>query len=91
MKVVILLQTDGFPTILFFPAGNKSFDPVGASPFSSSSLFFNLIYIVPIWFNLPVSISRAGPQAWRDFVIWYLSFWGSADNIWWWPDFGDIL
>lgn len=24
-------QSDGFPTILFFPAGNKSFDPVSVS------------------------------------------------------------
>lgn len=26
-----LVQADGFPTLLFFPAGNKSFDPVCAT------------------------------------------------------------
>jgi len=28
VTVLIFQQADGFPTILLFPAGNKSFDPV---------------------------------------------------------------
>ena len=42
MKIVFLLQTDGFPTILFFPAGNKSFDPVSGIHFSNLSLLWIL-------------------------------------------------
>lgn len=36
-KLFIFLQSDGFPTILFFPAGNKSSNPV-STIFDSASI-----------------------------------------------------
>lgn len=41
MVVQMFLQADGFPTLLFFPAGNKSFDPVsGVQSFNTYILYF---------------------------------------------------
>lgn len=48
----LLLQPDGFPTLLFFPAGNKSFDPV------SEILFLSDTKIFGCWFSFSsISIS----------------------------------
>lgn len=40
----IVLQADGFPTLLFFPAGNKSFDPV-------SGIWWLNIYVLSVLFS----------------------------------------
>ena len=39
MVVQLSLQSDGFPTLLFFPAGNKSFDPVSGIQSLNSYIF----------------------------------------------------
>lgn len=50
LSLLLLLQADGFPTLLFFPAGNKSFDPVRRH-FSAFNLFCSYhIYFVLLLF-----------------------------------------
>ena len=43
MVVQMFLQADGFPTILFFPAGNKSFDPVSGIQSFNTYIFSILL------------------------------------------------
>ena len=48
MYVFYLFQTDGFPTLLFFPAGNKSFDPVSTLYFLTQCRRYFLIILFPL-------------------------------------------
>lgn len=53
--LILPLQSDGFPTLLFFPAGNKGLDPVSGHSrdhmfvFSSSALDFILNMGYLLW------------------------------------------
>lgn len=48
LKFVYFMQADGFPTLLFFPAGNKSFDPVsGVSSLLLWRLDVHILLLLP--------------------------------------------
>ncbi|EPS69921.1 hypothetical protein M569_04842 [Genlisea aurea] len=60
-------KTDGFPTILFFPAGNKSFDPVTVDTDRTVVAFYKFLKKhASIPFKLPTKLKDANSASIKD-------------------------
>ncbi|KAE8692924.1 Protein disulfide isomerase-like 1-4 [Hibiscus syriacus] len=61
----VLLESDGFPTILFFPAGNKSFDPMTVDADRTVVAFFKFLKkhaSIPFKLQKAVSAPKGEPE-----------------------------
>ncbi|KAE8733792.1 Protein disulfide isomerase-like 1-4 [Hibiscus syriacus] len=59
-------KSDGFPTILFFPAGNKSFDPITVDTDRTVVAFYKFLKkhaSIPFKLQNPVSAPKGGAQS----------------------------